>query len=82
MCIRDRSTGTVQSEANILFLQGLELYRTGNVNEALSCWRKAFELEPDNLLIRKQVWAVQNPEKFYNDNIDYDWQQKRIKENP
>ena len=65
---------TEHSEANTLFRQGVALYRDGNINEALSCWREGLEVEPDNLIIRKQVWAIENPERFYDGEIDYGWQ--------
>jgi hypothetical protein len=31
-------------------------------------------LEPDNFVIRKQIWAVENPDRFYDGEIDTDWQ--------
>ena len=36
------------------------------------------ELAPDNFIIRKQIWAVEHPEKFYQGEIDYDWQQEQL----
>ena len=74
----EQSMGAEHSEANTLFRQGLSLYRDGNVNEALACWREGLEVEPDNLIIRKQVWAVQNPERFYDGEVDYVWQREQI----
>ena len=66
------------ARANSLFRQGLDLYRDGNVNETLACWREGLKIEPDNFIIRKQVWAVQNPERFYDGEIDYGWQREQI----
>ena len=74
----EQSMGAEHSEANTLFRQGLDLYRDGNVNEALACWREGLEVEPDNLIIHKQVWAVQNPERFYDGEVDYGWQREQI----
>lgn len=74
----EQSMGAEHSEANILFRHGLALYRDGNVNEALDCWRQGLEIEPDNLIIRKQVWAIQNPERFYDGKVDYIWQREQI----
>ena len=74
----EQSMGTEHSEANTLFRQGLDLYRDGNVNEALACWREGLEVEPDNLIIHNQVWAVQNPERFYDGEVDYGWQREQI----
>ncbi len=70
--------GAEHSEANVIFRQGLALYREGRIGEALARWRQGLELDPDNYLIRKQIWAVENPERFYEGDVDYDWQQKQI----
>ncbi|MCH8205834.1 MAG: redoxin domain-containing protein [Chloroflexi bacterium] len=74
----EESLGAEHSEANTLFRRGLDLYRDGKVEEALARWREGFELEPDNLIIRKQVWAVENPEKFYDGDVDYGWQREQM----
>ena len=66
------------SEANAIFRDGLEHYRVGRVREALALWRQGLELDPDNYLIRKQVWAVENPERFYQGDVDYDWQRDQF----
>ena len=34
--------------------------------------------ELDNMLVRKQLWAKENPEKFYQGKIDSDWQKVKI----
>ena len=41
-------------------------------------WRKGVELEPDNYIIRKQNWAVENPDRFYEDKVDFDWQREQM----
>ncbi len=62
-----------------LFQQGLELYRQGDVTAALARWKEGVALEPDNLVIRKQVWAVEHPERFYaTDKVDYAWQREQF----
>ncbi|MDP6495328.1 MAG: hypothetical protein QGI09_07925 [Dehalococcoidia bacterium] len=36
-------------------------------------------LDPDNLVILKQIWAVEHPEKFYASNkVDYAWQKEQL----
>ena len=40
-------------------------------------WRRGRDLDPGNYLIRKQIWAVENPDKFYNGDVDYDWQREQ-----
>ena len=39
--------------------------------EAVAEWRKALALDPKNWIIHKQIWAVEYPDKFYDDNVDY-----------
>ena len=68
---------TRHSESNAVFREGLELYRSGRIGEALTRWRQGLELNPDNYLIRKQIWAVENPERFYEGDVDYNWQREQ-----
>ena len=70
--------GSEHSKANSYFREGVALHRDGKVEEALALWRKGVELEPDNWNIRKQIWAVENPDKFYSGRVDYDWQKEQI----
>jgi hypothetical protein len=60
------------------FQRGLAFYRRGQVQPALAEWRKGIMLEPDNWIIRKQVWAIENPERFYEGAVDYAWQKEQI----
>ena len=71
------SPGAGHAEANAIFREGLDHYRAGRAAEALARWRQGLELDPGNYLIRKQIWAVENPDKFYNGNVDYDWQREQ-----
>jgi hypothetical protein len=73
----DTQSGSELSESNALLRQGLELYRKGDVAEAIALWRKGVELDPANYILRKQVWAVENPDKFYSGDIDYIWQKEQ-----
>ena len=74
----DQPSGLEHSKATDLFHRGMELYRQGRVQEALALWREGVTLEPDNYVIRKQVWAVENPEKFYAGEVDYAWQKEQM----
>ena len=47
---------------------------------AIEALEKGYEADPTNWLIRKQLWAVQNPSAFYDGPVDYSWQQQRIQE--
>ena len=70
--------GILNPEALQHFRQGLDLYRDGKAQEAVAEWRKGMALEPDNFIIRKQIWAVENPERFYQGKVDYDWQREQL----
>ena len=48
-------------------------------NSALEELRKAVALDPENWLLRKQEWAIDSPESFYEGEVDYEWQKARIK---
>ena len=69
--------GTEHAESNALFRQGLEHYREGKVDDAMALWRQGLALDPDNYIIRKQIWAVENPDRFYDGDVDYDWQREQ-----
>ena len=64
-------------EAMEHYRHGVCLYRRGQFQEALREWRKGVVRQPDNYIIRKQVWAVEHPERFYGDEVDYDWQRQQ-----
>ena len=72
--------GPDHDAAIVHFQQGLEHYHAGNVQDALVEWKKGRDLEQDNWVIRKQIWAVEHPEKFYNGDIDSAWQQEQVQE--
>lgn len=72
------SVGPRHAEAKDYFRTGQELYQAGRVGEAVAMWRKGVDLEPDNYIIRKQIWAVENPDKFYAGDVDFDWQKEQL----
>ncbi|MCY3800274.1 MAG: hypothetical protein OXG46_01720 [Chloroflexi bacterium] len=55
------------------FAGGVGAYAGGDRQTAIRRWREALAEDPANYLIRKQIWAVQHPERFYPE-IDWDWQ--------
>ena len=59
-------------------MKGRRLYERGLIDEALAEWRTAVAIDPGNFNIRKQVWAIENPERFYADRVDFDWQQEQL----
>lgn len=56
---------------------GTALYQQGRTAEALATWREALALDPPNFTVRKQIWMVEHPEKFYP-TIDFDWQKEQL----
>ncbi len=66
------------AEALALFDRGLALYRQGERDRATAEWRKAVERDPENFVIRKQLWAVEHPERFYAGAVDFAWQRAQL----
>ncbi len=62
-----------------LFRLGVLLLEEKKPKKAMEIFRKALKLDPQNYLIRKQIWAIENPDKFYKGNVDYNWQQKQMR---
>jgi hypothetical protein len=60
-----------------LLQQGLAQHEAGDVAAAVATWRQALQIDPMNLTIRKQIWAIEHPEKFYP-IIDWDWQKIQL----
>jgi hypothetical protein len=44
----------------------------------MAAWREGVAIEPDNFNIRKQIWAIEHPDKFYDDKVDYAWQREQM----
>jgi hypothetical protein len=65
-------------EALRLFRGAAAAVRRGDSDEAVRLLKLAYPLEPDNIIIRKQLWAIQNPEKFYDGDVDVDWQTEQL----
>jgi hypothetical protein len=72
--------GFESDEALAHFRRGLARYKAGDVETALREWRLGIALEPDNWIIRKQVWAIEHPERFYAGDVDFDWQREQIEQ--
>lgn len=60
-----------------LFAEGVSAYLAGTSSEALALWRRALARDPDNFLIRSQIWTVENPERFWP-VVDRDWQELQL----
>jgi tetratricopeptide (TPR) repeat protein len=68
------------AESSVPFVWGLVLLQQGQKDAALTKLKEARDLDPDNWRIRKQIWAIENPDKFYTgDSPDYGWQSEQLK---
>ncbi len=59
------------------FQRGVQAIERGDKAAAARYWRRALALDPDNLVIRKQIWALEHPDQFYP-RINFDWQRKQL----
>jgi len=60
------------------FERGLSLFRSGDIDGASQIWREGIVLDPQNWNMRKQLWAIENPDKFYTGDVDYGWQKEQV----
>ena len=74
----DKPVSPVITEATARFQLGLVLLEVGKQQEAMTEWRKALALDPQNWIIHKQIWAVEHPGKFYKGDVDYGWQKTQL----
>lgn len=65
--------------AEPLFVWGLVLFHQGQSERAIAKLKQARDLDSDNWRIRKQIWAIEYPDKFYKaDSPDYSWQKEQL----
>ena len=67
-----------EAEADSRFQLAVLLLERGKKDDAVAEFKRAFRLDPQNWLIRKQLWAVEHPESFYDGNVDYGWQKEQM----
>lgn len=60
-----------------LFARGVSAYSAGREAEGLALWREALALDPDNFLIRSQIWSAEHPERFWP-VVDREWQELQL----
>ena len=53
------------------------LVEAGKRDDGVEEWRGALRVDPENLVIRKQIWSTLYPEKFHP-VIDWDWQRVQL----
>ena len=75
----DQAAKTQPLEASIPFVWGLVLLHQNQNPAALTKFKQARDLDPTNWRIRKQIWAIEHPDKFYSaDSPDYGWQKEEL----
>ena len=67
-----------EQEADARFQLAIVLLSNDKKEAAIAELKKAFQLDPENWLIRKQLWAIETPEAFYDGNVDYGWQKAQM----
>jgi tetratricopeptide (TPR) repeat protein len=66
-------------ESSIPFVWGLVLLHQNQKENALVKLKLARDLDPENWRIRKQIWAIERPDKFYTgDSPDFGWQKEEL----
>jgi len=55
------------------------LLRAGRKDEAISELKRGLGLDPDDYIIRKQIWCIEHPDRFYEGRIDYRWQRQQMR---
>ena len=73
----DDADGGMDPRALELFAEGVGCYARDRPAEALAQWREALLLDPDNFLIRSQIWVLEHPDRFYP-AVDREWQELQL----
>ena len=74
---REKSKTTTTPSVALRLQYAAFLLEKNHKQQALHQLQLALKQAPNNWLIRKQIWAIQNPERFYNGDIDFDWQRQQ-----
>jgi hypothetical protein len=59
------------------FAEGVAAQMAGDGSRALRLWHRALELDPDNFLIRSQIWSAEHPDRFWP-VVDRQWQELQL----
>lgn len=66
------------ADSTAYYALGSLLAADGDNARATEVWRRALDVDPMNFTVRKQIWRLEHPEKFYPD-IDMEFQVEQIK---
>ena len=78
--ISEHSQTETAGPASDHFERGLKLYHDGETEQARAVWREGIGLDPENWNMRKQLWAIENPDRFYAGKVDYTWQREQVEQ--
>ncbi len=56
---------------------GILRLESGDKEGAAEAWRKALARDKWNWVVRKQIWALEHPEHFYEGKVDFSWQKQQ-----
>ena len=73
-----RANGFSGPEAELRFQAAAVILSRGDSVTAVELLRKALQFDPKNWLIRKQIWAIESPGRFYAGPVDYEWQKRQL----
>jgi hypothetical protein len=59
------------------FADGVAAHAGGDDAGALRLWREALAIDPENFLVRSQIWALEHPERFWP-VVDREWQEQQL----
>ncbi len=68
---RLRSADEARAAAN--FEMGQHLYRGGHADDAVSYWREAHRLQPENWTYKRQAWSIADPNQGATDLYEGNW---------
>lgn len=73
------TSGFTHPEAKLRFEAAAVALTKEQSDTALDLLQGALQLDSENWLIRKQIWAIQNPDRFYDGPIDFEWQKQQLR---
>lgn len=76
----EKAMGFESPEAELRFQLAALLIQQGNKPLALRQLKSALQKSPNNFIILKQIWAIENPERFYSGKVDFKWQREQLKQ--
>ncbi len=70
--------GFASPEAELRYRLGALLQSRGESDDALVQFKRALDRDRGNWIIRKQIWAIEHPERFYEGPVDFAWQREKL----